>query len=303
MTRKRLSLLQAVCLNMAMMVGIGPFITIPSLIAAMNGPQAMLGWLLGALIALCDGMVWSELAAAYPGSGGTYHYFDQIYQGRRLGRLLKFLFVWQFLLSAPLEAASGAIGLARYAGYWFPQMRSPAWRLHDLGFTSWSGSVGWDQLLAAVVMIVATAAASRRIQHAGRILVILWVGVATTLVWVACTGLAHFDPRLAFDFPADPWRLDAQNARGLGLALSIALYDFLGYYQVCYLAEEVENPVRNIPRAILISTLIVAAFYVLMNTGILGVIPWRAVASSRHIVSDLMEQFTARPRLVWRQHS
>src|SRR5262249_32551255 len=99
MLHRRIGLLQAVSLNMAMMVGIGPFITIPDLVKAVGGPQALLAWLLGALVAVADGMVWSELAAAFPGSGGTYHFYDAIYGESRVGRLLKFLFVWQFLFS------------------------------------------------------------------------------------------------------------------------------------------------------------------------------------------------------------
>src|SRR5215467_927990 len=103
MLQRRLSLLQAVSLNMSMMVGIGPFITIPTFLATLAGPYALLGWLLGAVVALCDGLVWSELAAAFPGSGGTYHFYDAVYGLSRAGRLLKFLFVWQFLFSGPLE--------------------------------------------------------------------------------------------------------------------------------------------------------------------------------------------------------
>ena len=76
MLQRRLSLLEAVSLNMSLMVGIGPFITIPTLVGTLGGPQAMLGWILGAAVALADGMVWSELAAAFPGSGGTYHFYD-----------------------------------------------------------------------------------------------------------------------------------------------------------------------------------------------------------------------------------
>ena len=120
MLQRRLGLLQAVSLNMSMMVGIGPFITIPMLVGTIGGPQAMLGWILGGLVALADGMVWSELAAAFPGSGGTYHFYDAVYGESQAGRLLKFLFVWQFLFSGPLEMATGAIGMAQYLGYFVP---------------------------------------------------------------------------------------------------------------------------------------------------------------------------------------
>ena len=115
-------LLQATALNMSNMVGVGPFITIPLIIAAMGGPQCMLGWLLGAVLALCDGLVWSELAAAMPGTGGTYHYLSEVFRKTRLGGLLPFLFIWQFIFSGPLEIASGYIGFAQYVGYFWRGM-------------------------------------------------------------------------------------------------------------------------------------------------------------------------------------
>ena len=61
-------LLQATALNMSKVVGVGPFITIPLILTTMGGPQALLGWVLGAMLAICDGQIWSELGAAWPGS-------------------------------------------------------------------------------------------------------------------------------------------------------------------------------------------------------------------------------------------
>src|SRR5271165_1291570 len=110
----------ATALNMIDMIGVGPFITIPLIISAMGGPQAMLGWILGAVLAICDGLVWAELGAAMPGSGGSYRYLKEIYGPQTLGRLLSFLFIWQISFSAPLSIASGCIGLAHYAGYLWP---------------------------------------------------------------------------------------------------------------------------------------------------------------------------------------
>ncbi len=110
----------ATTLNMIDMIGVGPFITIPLIVSAAGGPQAMLGWILGAVFALCDGLVWAELGAAMPGAGGSYRYLKEIYGPRTLGRLLSFLFIWQLSFSAPLSVASGCIGLAHYAGYLWP---------------------------------------------------------------------------------------------------------------------------------------------------------------------------------------
>jgi len=114
---RRFGLLQATALNMINMIGVGPFITIPLLMTALGGPQAMLGWIVGLVIVACDGMVWSELGAAMPSSVGSFGYLREAFGRETYGRLMAFLFVWQFILSGPLEIASGYIGFANYAGY------------------------------------------------------------------------------------------------------------------------------------------------------------------------------------------
>jgi amino acid transporter len=287
MLERRINLLQAVSLNMSLMVGIGPFITIPALVASMGGPQSMLGWVLGAAIALADGMVWSELAAAYPGSGGTYHFYQAAYGDSRLGRLLKFVFVWQFLFSGPLEVSTGAVGLAKYLAYFYPALAETALEWHSI-VPFLSGRVFWGQIAAIGVMAIVTALAYRRIAMAGRLMVILWVGMLITVAWVIFTGFVHFDPKLALDIPAGAWGASGKTATGLGMAVAIAMYDFLGYYQVCYLGDEVADASRTIPRSILISVVVIGLVYLSMNVGILGVLPWRAVVESQHIASDFM---------------
>jgi amino acid transporter len=288
MLQRRLGLLQAVSLNMSMMVGIGPFITIPALLATMGGgPQAMLGWILGGLVALCDGMVWSELAAAFPGSGGTYHFYDALYGESRPGRLLKFLFVWQFLFSGPLEIATGAIGVAQYVGHFVPSLDETAWRWGIL-LPGMAGKVTRAQVAAIAVLALVTFLAYRRIATAGRLMVVLWAGMLVTVAWVIATGLIHFDAARAFDFPKRAWLVDGHWLFGLGMALSIAMYDYLGYYQICYLGDEVADPPRTLPRAILISTVAISLVYLVMNLGIVGVLPWREVVESKRVASDLM---------------
>src|SRR5205814_2423461 len=123
-----ISLPGAVSLNMIAMIGVGPFITIPLIVAAMGGPQAMLGWIFGALLVICDGLVWAELGAALPTSGGSYRYLKTIYDPARLGKLMAFLFIWQLTFSAPLSIASGCIGLAQYAGFLFPGLMKTIWQ-------------------------------------------------------------------------------------------------------------------------------------------------------------------------------
>ena len=253
---------------MSNMVGVGPFITIPLIIASMGGPQCMLGWLLGAVLAICDGLVWSELAAALPGTGGTYHYFREILRKTSLGGVLPFLFIWQFIFSGPLEIASGYIGFAQYVGYFWRGMTPAGARAVAVG-----------------VGVLVTALLYRRITAVGKLTVVLWVGMLATVLWIVASGLVHFNANVAFDFPPGAFRFSAGFVAGLGSAMLIAMYDFMGYYDVCYIAGEVRNPERTIPRSILISVLVVAAIYAAMNLSIIAVVPWREAMQSRFIAS------------------
>jgi amino acid transporter len=266
-------LLEAAALNMSNMVGVGPFITIPLIIASMGGPQCMIGWALGTVLAVCDGLVWAELAAAMPGSGGTYVYFKEVFRDTRLERLFPFLFIWQFIFSGPLEVASGYIGFAQYVGYFWKGM-----------------GPGESRAVAAAVGLLIIGLLYRNIHHVGRLTVVLWTGMLVTVVWVVVSGVIHFDARLAFDFPPDAFRFSQGFLLGLGGAMLIAMYDFLGYYDICYVAGEVRQPERVIPRAILISVVLVALIYSVMNLSIMGVVPWREAMKSNHIASDFMER-------------
>jgi APA family basic amino acid/polyamine antiporter len=266
-------LLHATALNMSNMVGIGPFITIPLIIAAMGGPQCMLGWFLGAFLALCDGLVWSELAAAMPGAGGTFVYLREAFKRTRLGTLLPFLFIWQFIFSGPLELASGYIGISQYVGYFWRSMGPWHFRLVAVG----------AGVLAVVLLY-------RRITAIGRLTVVLWAGMLVTVTWIILSGLAHFDAKLAFDFPENAFTFSTGFAFGLGGAMLIAMYDFLGYYDICYVGGEVRNPERVIPRAIIYSVIAVALIYSVMNLCIIGVVPWREAMQSKFIVAEFMDK-------------
>jgi amino acid transporter len=259
----------ALALNMLEMVGVGPFITLPLVVAAMGGPQAMLGWVLGAALALCDGLVWAELAAALPEAGGSYAYLREIYGRGRAGRLVSFLYVWQFTLSAPLVMASGAIGLAQYASYLAPSLAqgvTSTGLLHHVQRTS---------LLAVGVVVLVVALLYRPLRAVQRMAWVLWAGVILTLGITIVAGFSHFDARQALSIPPGAFQLTRHFFTGLGAAMLIATYDYWGYYNITYLAGEVRNPGRTLPRTIVGSILIIAALYLLMNVAVLGVIPWQ----------------------------
>jgi amino acid transporter len=255
---RRFGLLQATALNMTNMIGVGPFITIPALMAAMGGPQAMLGWIVALVIALADGLVWSELGAALPGSGGSYVYLREGFGRETFGRAMTFLFIWQFMLSGPLEIASGYIGFKQYVHYVWPDMT----KLHAA------------MVIVAVGMLT-VALLYRRITAIGKITVALWTGTLLTVAAVLVAGVTHFNAKVAFDFPSDAFQFSTGFLFGLGAASRVGIYDYLGYYDVCFLGEEVKEPGRVIPRSIIISLLCVGAIYLTMNLSIIGVVPWR----------------------------
>src|SRR5215510_2772890 len=295
-------LVSATTLNMIDMIGVGPFITIPLIVAAMGGPQAMLGWILGAVPVMCDGLVWAELGAAMPGSGGSYRYLKEIYGPTRLGRLMSFLFIWQLTFSAPLSIASGCIGLSQYASY-LSKGLAASYFTHDfnlplplIGSLSASVLVNRATFVAMATVALAVFLLYRKITIIGRLSEFLWVGVIAAVIWVIVAGVTHFDSNRAFDFPSGAFTLSPSFFNGLGAAMLIAVYDYWGYYNVCFFGGEVKDPGRTIPRAVIYSILAVAAIYIVMNISILGVIPWQELGETaasdarRYIISVFMER-------------
>ena len=298
-------LTSATTLNMIDMIGVGPFITIPLIVAAMGGPQAMLGWIFGAVLVMCDGLVWAELGAAMPRSGGSYRYLKEIYNPSKLGRMISFLFIWQLTFSAPLSIASGCIGLSQYAAFIWPGLHTSffAQDLHVqlplIGTLSASVALTAATLVAMGTVVVAVFLLYRKITIIGRLSGYLWVGVLITVLWVIVAGITNFDKTRAFDFPPNAFTPSLGFFQGLGLAMLVAVYDYWGYYNVCFFGGEVKNPGRVIPRAIIYSILAVAAIYIVMNISILGVIPWQELnetakpeneAIRSHIISTLMDR-------------
>ena len=267
-----LGLKEAVALNMIEIVGIGPFVVSSLVIRAMGGPQALIAWLAGALLAVLDGFVWSELGAAMPRAGGTYVFLREAYGPGRWGRLMSFLFVWQTLIQAPLSVASAAIGFAEYTKYLYP--------LSTVQGKALSGGL----VVFLVILLY------RRITTIGKISVLLWVGVIGTMLWLIWGGVSHFNAKIAFDFAPGAFHLSWVWFAGLGSAMVNTVYSYWGYYNICHLGGEIKDPERNIPRGIFLSILGIAILYLAMQTCILGVVPWREAQDSKFIVSTFVER-------------
>ena len=271
--RRGIGLFQATSTNMLEMIGIGPFITIPILLATMNGPQAMLGWLLAGILAVCDGLIWAELGAAMPGAGGPYHYLKEAFGPKSLGQMMSFLFLWETTIIAPISLASGAVGLSMYVKFYWPSMGP------------------WEaKLVAAVVCLLCMILLYRDIREVGKLSVVMWVVVMATVAWVVIAGLTHFHLSQAMDFPPNAFELSGKWIMGLGGATLIAIYSYGGYFNVCLFGGEVKNPAKTIPWSILYAIIGVGLIYVIMSVTIVGVVPWQEAMKTTSIVSDFIER-------------
>lgn len=265
-----LGLLPATALNMIEMVGIGPFVVSAIAIKAMGGPQVLLAWLGGAVLALLDGCIWSELGAAMPEAGGSYVFLREEYGPARWGKLLSFLFIWQTIIQAPLVIASGSIGFSEYLTYLVPLTRLE------------------QKAVSGALVILIVIVLYRRITEVGKISVLLWAGVVGTMLWIIFAGATHFHRELAFTFPPGSWNLSFAFFAALGAGMINTVYTYLGYYNICHLGSEIRNPEKNIPRGIFISIAGIAILYLAMQTGLLGVVPWREAANSKFVFSEMM---------------
>lgn len=308
--QRHFGLLHAVALNVTQIVGAGVFATIPLMLAKLPGPVAILGWVAGAAIMLFDGMIWSELGAAMPGSGGSYVYLLECYGRTKWGRAMAFLFIWQFLISGPLEIASGLIALAGFSNgldshykdfnernrvavgcVWkddvtvsvsaFKQFdrtyhnAAPANPDKDpfaLGLTVDPSRVLALGLGALIIFLL-----YRRITALGKLTITFWLGVLAVIAWILIEGGLRFDPARMFDTTDVAPVTTGHFAKQLGLVTALAMYSYLGYYNICYIGDEVKNPGRTIPRGIMLSAALVAVLFVGLHLAMLGVVPWRDV--------------------------
>jgi amino acid transporter len=277
---RSLNLVQAISANLLVMIGVGPFLTIPFMLSAMGGPHILYAWIAGAVLALCDGLVYAQLAAALPGSGGPYVYLREAYKPFGLGGLMGFLFIFQVMLVAPLSIAGGAVGFADYLRFYWTSMGE-----------------GMHGAVAAAVVAAMAALLYRPIRDIGRLSVAMLVVVGLTVGWVVVTGLQNFDAGQAFGFPPAAYRFDGDLLARVGAVALLAMYNYGGYNNVCNIAEEIRDPRRNVPRAIVVSILIVVALYIVMSTVIIGVIPWTEAQHTRAIASVFIERTILDPAI------
>lgn len=279
---RRIGLRSAVLFNMLEMIGVGPFITLPLVIAAAGFHLSVWAWLLGAAIAVADGLVWAELGAAFPRAGGSYAFLREIYGPDRAGNWLSFLYVWQLSFSAPLSIASGCIGLSSFLGWFWPGLEAaPISSLPMLHYANFA---------AAATCLLVTWMLYRRLSVVTGMAWVLFAGVLVAIAGVVIAGFAHGNASAGLHGAAPSFAVSGHGIRGLAEGTLLATYCYWGYYNITFLGGEVRRPERTIPRAILISVVLVAAMYVAMNFAALPSVRDAAVpgaAPNQHLVADM----------------
>ncbi|MCW3115275.1 MAG: amino acid permease [Segetibacter sp.] len=269
---RRLGLMQATAINMIDMVGIGPFITLPMVIATMNGPWFLYAWIAGAVLSFIDAFIWSELGTAFPKAGGSYNFLKEAYGANGAGRMMSFLFVWQTMIQAPLVIASAAIGFASYFSYLVPLTTIES------------------KLLAGCVVILIVILLYRKIDAIGKISVFLWAGVIVTLFWIIGAGVVHGNFAAPIQHINDGLTINHAFVTAIGFASVKSVYSYLGYYNVCHLGGEITNPSKNIPRSMFLSIAGIALLYLLMNVSVVSVIPWQRAKDTEFVLSLFMHE-------------
>lgn len=257
-----LGLRQATVLNMIDMVGIGPFAALPIILLGFPGKFSVIPWIIGAIISLADGMIWSELGAAWPEAGGSFIFLQKLYKGKT-GRILAFLYSMQTSVHLPLVMTSAALALVNYLKYVFP-LDYVATKLVMVG------------IIATVVFLL-----YRKVNSVGKIAMALSIVMVFMLVWTIGTGVFAFDSHLMQSNSArmphfENW---ASTAFWLmaGHYTSKTVYAFLGYYNVCHIGGEIKNPEKNIPKSILLSIVIIAVLYISMQWFVAGAVDVRDI--------------------------
>ncbi len=270
----------------------GVFLTIPFMLQKINSPYAILGWVLGGVLILLDGLVWAELGAAMPGSGGSYLYLLESFGRNKFGRPMAFLFIWQFLISGPLELASGLGAIALFSKSLTSGIKEYAER-HTIEFSQKVSeeltikvATGPTHLFALGLGVLIIFLLYRRITSLGKLTVTFWLGVLGIIAWVLIEGWTRGRPGQAFDLFGNPAGLPAGFWANLGPVVTLAMYSYLGYYNVCYIGDEVKDPGRTIPRSIVLSALLVTTLFIGLHIAMLGVVPWNAVPTSDEAINS-----------------
>src|SRR5882724_1911366 len=247
-------------------------------------------WIVGGLIVLCGAFCYAELGAAFPGAGGPY-----VYLTRGLGALWGFLFGWMSsFLDRPVAMATLAAGFLRFLGFLFPVVATPLLTAHfgryEFGFTA-------AQPLAALVVIAATAVNYLSVRFGGSLQVLLTSLKMGAILLIVVAGELFGTQSIRLAPSVAPFGLGVIGA--VLTALVPVMWAFNGFNDLGDLGEEIKQPEKNIPRAIILGLLAVGGLYLLANVAYFQVLPFSAIAQSQHVASDVVQSFAGSRGARW----
>lgn len=247
--QRRMGLGTAMALVIASMVGTGVFTTTGLLVEQIpSAPAVLLCWAVGGLAALCGALAYAELGAALPHNGGEYHFLSRLFHP-----CLGFLSAWVSLIvgfAAPLAAV--ALSFGSFAAEFFPAVPP-----------RWSGAVLIVLLSALHMWRVSAGAGVQNLMTYGKVALILAFVIA---------GFAYGDPARLAPEPAFSMA-DSMTSSGFAIGLLLVSFSYFGWNAAAYVAGEVKDPARVMPRALLLGTAVVLVLYLALNAVFLAAAP------------------------------
>jgi basic amino acid/polyamine antiporter, APA family len=271
---RRLGLWSAVAVLVGTTIGSGIFRSPAGIADKLPGPIPFLSiWVVGGIFALCGALTLAEVAGAFPQTGGIYVFIRESW-----GRLPAFLFGWAELIIIR-AAALGAISTT-FSEYFIRVLG------YDPGIAPYSNYVHY--VAAAAILLLAA------FNYVG----MKWGSLVQNLTTLAKTGALLIIILLAFVLglpetgghftPAAP--AGSFTFARFGLALVSVLWVYDGWADVSFVAGEVKDPERNLPRVLIYGTLLIIAFYMLANLAYLAVLPVEEVRQSKLVAADAAER-------------
>ena len=266
-------------------IGTGIFL-VPSSIARQVDSVGLvfLVWIVGGLLSLAGALSYAELGAAMPQAGGEYVFLRRAY-----GPLWGYLYGWEaFVIGKTGSIATIATAFALFLGYFFSALHEEMLRL-PLGFTTWSLTGAQVISLSAIIGLTV-------INYLGVILggavqtvfTVMKVAIILTLAALAF-ALGHAAPSAFEPFFAAPKGVGTFSAFGVALVAALWAYD--GWNNLTMVGEEVRNPERNIPRALIFGTLGVMLVYLFVNAAYFYILPLATVQGTERVAQEMARSF------------
>jgi APA family basic amino acid/polyamine antiporter len=274
-------------------IGTGVFLVSSDMARAVGSVKLVFAaWIIGGLIVLCGAFCYAELGSAFPRAGGPY-----VYLNRGLNPLCGFLFGWMSsFLERPVAMATLAAGFLRFLGFLFPVVATPLLDLqigqHYFFFTA-------AQPLAALVVVAVTAINYLSVRLGGVIQVLLTTLKMGTIVLIVVAGVIFGKPHAAMQPATLVTPLGLGTIGALLTAMVPAMWAYNGFNDLGDLGEEIQNPQKNIPRAIILGLLTAGGLYLLANVVYFRALPFAVLAQSQHVASDVVQSFAGSRGAAW----